>query len=441
MLDSNQINLEQEILGALLNNSKLIIRAKERIKPYMFRYTPHMKIYMTILDMVERKMEVDLVTFIGFGKNSIAEMDGVTYVTEISTCSASDISFNTKLELLIDGYKRYLYLEMCSNINENMSIEEIEGEVENAKVKIHKCEIKKELDIAGEYNDYMLWLYDDKRDKGIKSNLTYIDKYLGNFQKGRLVTVFARSGVGKTTFSIQIASNMALNGANVFYGSAEMSVNQVFSKIAASHLSIYSKAIDEDGILVEQKDSICNFMVRLLESNFYVSTETNIDKFINEIKLYKLKYPLDVVFVDYINKYIDFGDRDIMTNKLGSVSGKLKSLAMEEDICVVLIAQANRVVDRRTGDMAIEKIEASDIQDSARIEQDSDQVIALYRNVKLDDKKYRDKLFRMNKLKYNSSDADENPECMNAVVIKNRHGERGTCALKWQGQYSRISNF
>ncbi len=37
----------------------------------------------------------------------------------------------------------------------------------------------------------------------------------------------------------------------------------------------------------------------------------------------------------------------------------------------------------------VEKLESSDIQDSARIEQDSDQVIGLYRNVKLDDKIYR----------------------------------------------------
>ena len=130
-----------------------------------------------------------------------------------------------------------------------------------------------------------------------------------------------------------------------------------------------------------------------------------------------------------------------MTNKLGRVSGKLKSLAMQEDICVVLIAQANRVVDKRSGEMDIEKIDASDIQDSARIEQDSDQVVALYRNIKLDDKLYKDKLFKKGKLRYNSSDADENPECMNAIVIKNRHGERETCALKWQGQYSRICNF
>ena len=234
---------------------------------------------------------------------------------------------------------------------------------------------------------------------------------------------------------------MALKGAKIFYGSAEMTRNQIFNRMAGSYLSLSSKSIDDNSILAKDKDKISQFMAKLINNRFYVSTETNFEKFINEIKVYKLQNSLDVVFVDYINKYIDFGDKDLMTNKLGKISGMLKTLAMEEDICVVLMAQANRVIDKKGGDIAIEKIESSDIQDSARIEQDSDQVIALYRNIKLDDRMYKDKLQRLGKLKYESKNADENPECINAIVIKNRHGDRGTCALRWNGRYSRISNF
>ena len=233
---------------------------------------------------------------------------------------------------------------------------------------------------------------------------------------------------------------MVLKGAKIFYGSAEMTRNQIFNRMAASYLSLSSKSIDEDSILKEDKDKISEFMARLINNRFYVSTETDFEKFINEIKVYKLQNSLDVVFVDYINKYIDFGDKDLMTNKLGKVSGMLKTLAMEEDICVVLMAQANRVADKKSGE-AIEKIESSDIQDSARIEQDSDQVVALYRNIKLDDRMYKDRLQKQGKIKYESMNADENPECINAIVIKNRHGDRGTCALRWSGRYSRVTNF
>ena len=66
MLESNQVVLEQEILGAILKNSELIITAREKIKPYMFRYKPHVRIYVGILEMVSNKLEIDLVNFLEY---------------------------------------------------------------------------------------------------------------------------------------------------------------------------------------------------------------------------------------------------------------------------------------------------------------------------------------------------------------------------------------
>ena len=98
-------------------------------------------------------------------------------------------------------------------------------------------------------------------------------------------------------------------------------------------------------------------MSKIINNKFYVSIENDLDKFINEIKLYKLQNNLDVVFVDYVNKYVDHNDRDLMTNKIGKISGLFKNLAVEENLCVVLIAQANRIVDKKGGDAAVEKLD------------------------------------------------------------------------------------
>ena len=289
ILSNGQIQLEQEILGAMFKDSNLIIEAKNRIKAEMFLYSKHRRIYLGILEMVKEKLEIDLVTFLEHHKKVIGEMDGVAYVSEIFACSVSSLAFNTKLKLLVDNYKKHLYLKATDKINGDMNLEEIESEIEEAKVKIHKCSLKKEIDINAQYDEYINWLYDENRDKGISSGLLYVDKYLGNFQKGRLITVFARSGVGKTTFSLQLASNMALGGYKVFYGSAEMTRNQIFNKIAGSYLSLSTKAIDDDSILKEDKDSISRFMANLINKKIYVSMETNFERFVNEIKVYRMQ--------------------------------------------------------------------------------------------------------------------------------------------------------
>ena len=67
-----------------------------------------------------------------------------------------------------------------------------------------------------------------------------------------------------------------------------------------STISLSTKAITEDTILKGDKDSIANFMATLINKRIYVSTETDFEKFVNEIKVYKMQNELDVVFVDYI---------------------------------------------------------------------------------------------------------------------------------------------
>ena len=53
----------------------------------------------------------NLLTFLKCHKSVINDMDGASYVSEIFTCNASDLGFNTKLELLINNYKKLFILK------------------------------------------------------------------------------------------------------------------------------------------------------------------------------------------------------------------------------------------------------------------------------------------------------------------------------------------
>ncbi|AYE35184.1 hypothetical protein CP523_12545 [Clostridium septicum] len=288
--------------------------------------------------------------------------------------------------------------------------------------------------------EYINWLYSDYNDIGFKSDISKLDEVLGNFQKGRLITIFSRSGVGKSTLALQIALNMMINGNKIFFGSGEMSEKEVFSKMASSYCLIKYKDIIERNLDLEEKEKIKDFANEIINKDFYVSNKTNLREVVNEIKSYKKKFGLDVLFIDYVNKYVGGIEGNTLSEKIGVVTSVLKELALREDICVVLLAQANRLVDRNVSNSICEKISEADIQDSARIEQDSDQLIGLYRNKKLDNKMYRDEFRKSGKLNLNSKNSEVNPNCINAVILKNRHGEKGTKALAWSGEYSRIED-
>ena len=440
MLTSQHIELEQSILGTLFLNSNLLVKARDNIKSYMFQVENHKRIYEGIIRMVSDDKEIDLINFLENYKEIVKEMGGVSYVSEIFSCSSTELAFETKLELLIKAFQKRLVLDLCTYISDDMTIDHMESKIKNTLDKIYSCTLKKDLNIEDIYDDYLLELYNDQGEVGAKSGLTKIDEALGNFRKGRLITVFARSGVGKSIFSTQVAKDMALRGHKVIYGTSEMTRSEIIDRMAANQLNISCDKFNNKKLSSEEKDKVAEFCGKLLNKQLYISNETDIDKLINEIKVYKLRNNLDIVFIDYINKYVDVASNARLTELLGKITSKCKSLATEEDICVVLIAQANRNVDKNIGEV-YEVITEADIQDSARIEQDSDQIIGLYRQKLFDEKIFREKMYRDGKLKYDSKDAKENPNCINISILKNRHGTRGIKAFRWDGQFCKISNW
>ena len=439
MLSKEEIELEQEILGAIFNKQMLLSKAKNVIKPKMFLLDKHRNIYNCILKFVEEGLSLDYINFVERFKEITKDMGGPAYISEIASCCPWDHGFSTKLKLLIDRYKKHEILKMVRKFDDTLTTENMIEAMEKTLEAVYKSEFKDEIDVADNGAKYIQWLYNTEEDEGIKSGFPKLDRTLGNFRKGRLITVFARSGVGKTTFSLQIALNMALKGSKVLYASGEMDFKEVFSKMAASTLNINYEDINNKNLDEEKRIKVVEVVDTLVNNYFYVTNETDFSSLISEIKLFKLKYGIDAVFVDYVNKYTSGVRGEKLTERIGVISSKLKAMALEENIVVVLVAQANRVVDRYTTSDIVEKINTDDIQDSARIEQDSDQIIALYRNIKFQDKAYRERMFKEGKLDYNSKMADKNPECINVIVKKNRHGNIDTFAMKWKGKFSKIT--
>ncbi|MDQ0150062.1 replicative DNA helicase [Eubacterium multiforme] len=439
MIKNNAVILEQELLCGLIQDNGLVTKC-DSIKANMFQVEEHRKIYQVILEMIKKNMSVDLINLLSYSDKKTKEMGGITYITEIASCSPTNANFETKVSLLLDEYKKRVVYKMVNKVQELNTIDEMTEFINKTLESVYKSDVVKDLDICNPYEEYLNNLYADD-DKGFKTGLYKLDETIGNLQRGRLVTLFARSGIGKSTLAIQIALNLILQSYKVIYGSGEMSVIEVLNKMAASKLNIEYQKMNKKILTAQEKDRVTSFINNLMNKGFYITNETNINKVISEIKLYKLNNGLDILFIDYINKYISGMNGMSLTEKIGQVTSQLKDLALKEDICIVLLAQANRRADINESKNISEKITESDIQDSARIEQDSDQVISIYRNKKFDNKKLRDKLAEDGLVDYSSRNADKNPECVNLTILKNRHGEKNTLAFRWEGEYSRVSNF
>ena len=440
------VNIEQSILGAILQNKDLMLVATEhKIKSNMFYRDAHKEIYKAMIRLIDKGLGIDYVTLVEENKENVEQLGGMTYIVSLSDSVPSNVNFNQWLDILEKYYKKRCLLDMSKYINSNLNknVEELTDDIQHQILKLFNDskvenmveQISNILDVQDKLQNGTL--------SGIKTGFFTLDNNIGGFSKGELITIVARSGVGKSTFAIQSALNMILANQNVIYLSNEMDCKEVIDKMASSYLDIELTKIRRGQLNDDELVKYVNFTSMLAsKNNLSVVNESNINSFISKVKLQKLKSNVDIVFVDYINLILDGAKGDNMTQKLGDVVRKLKKLAMDENIAVVCLAQANRTVDKENKHKEIyEKVNNSDIQDSARIEQFSNVVISLHRNTLFDNAMAKQKLADNNLIDYSSKSADNNPDVINFTITKSRYGGQTTSRLKWDGKCSKISNF
>lgn len=185
-----------------------------------------------------------------------------------------------------------------------------------------------------------------------------IDHLTGGLHTGSVITIGARSGMGKTSFVLSLASNLAIKG-NVpcLYLSAAHSstmlvsrINTIlFNEVGKSELYI-DDTIDMDFAVLEQS---------VLEA--------------------KEKYDVKVVIIDTLQCLrVPFIEGNSRQDQITDIMFSLKSMARRLNICIVVMSELNRNIDKRDGlDGKIPQL--PDLRDSGSIEIVSDVVMFIHR--------------------------------------------------------------
>jgi replicative DNA helicase len=181
--------------------------------------------------------------------------------------------------------------------------------------------------------------------KLLNTGNSYLDNVLGRFVgEKKYITIISSSGQGKSTFAIDIASNMEKRGMKYAYFTQEMSQKELLLKqIANMDAGMQVDAMRTGHITNEQMD-------KAVESARFKNKECFIeDKYsdINEILLRASilirKHKIDVIFIDYIQL---FQDRSVQsTNRIAivsSISQKIAMFTQKHDIPIFVVAQLNR---------------------------------------------------------------------------------------------------
>lgn len=217
-------------------------------------------------------------------------------------------------------------------------------------------------------------------DNFLPTGLFNLDSIIAGISKQHITIVAARPSIGKTSFVCTLLENLLQKGRNCIFFSLETSVRYVLYRLLTIRTNLTQDQIIHQKLSEAMKTYLANDI--LLVKNWMQKENLQIiDKSlsISEIDYHITKYlhvnkNLDVVFIDYL-QIISLNPNRPTYIEIGEILRKLKQIAKEKNIAIIVLSQLNRAIESREG-----APKQSDLAYSGSIEMVSDLILMLSRS-------------------------------------------------------------
>lgn len=221
--------------------------------------------------------------------------------------------------------------------------------------------------------DYYNVLDERKREKTLHTGILELDELTNGIHKGDLTAVGARPSTGKSSFALQVATNVAAKGGVVLFFSLEMTNDQNMDRIVMRYVEgVSQKTLRSGDLEGDEWDRVSKATESLEQLNGHLmfSQERNLTMIEQIIAANKP----DLVVIDQLTQLTDSGRFTDVRSRFSHMTSNLKRIAMEYNTAIWLCCQLNRQVSGST------KPSMDYLKESGSIEEDSDNVILLSRD-------------------------------------------------------------
>ncbi|MCL1823404.1 MAG: replicative DNA helicase [Oscillospiraceae bacterium] len=422
------LDAEQAVLGSVLLDSKLLSEVTDKLHPQSFHVGLHSEIYGVMMQMFITGQPIDVITVI---ENSVRkeifdnQADAKTYLVRLMESAISPSSIESYSTIIAE---KYMVRQLMFASNEIFDLasagtEEPQNLLDFAETKIYNIRSNKEISglipIKATVLEKVKELSEIAADpeayesKYISTSFKELDKKIYGLSPSDLIVIAGRPGMGKTTFAVNVAVNVAKKYRNqkIAVFSFEMSREQLVERILACEARVTTDQMRKGEIDRGGWKNISEAVDFLSGLEIYIDDTPNLSVEAMKAKLRRMK-GVGVAVIDYL-QLMSTGRRDgNRVTEISEITRNLKIMAKELGITIILGSQLSRDVEKRQDKRPM----ASDLRDSGTIEQDSDIVIMLYRE------SFYEK-------------ETEFPNKCECIVVKNRRGETGKFDLNFEGEF------
>lgn len=428
------IEAEQAVLGAMLISKEAIAEAAQILNSEDFYREAHRIVFDAMMELSNKNQAVDNLTVVEqLNKdNNLEKVGGIAFVTALANTvpTAANVAFyakivrekalmrkliNTATAIAAMGYEDNKDVDTILDKSEKMILQVAANRKTGDFMPINQIVIDTFSKIET--------LYESKGGlTGLPTGFKDLDRLTAGLQPSDLILVAARPSMGKTAFTLNIASHVATReNKPVAFFSLEMSKEQLMQRMLCAEGLVESQRLRVGDLDEQDWQRLINAADKFSKAPLYIDDTPGITIMELRSKARRLQQEkgLSLVLIDYLQLMQGRGNRngDNRQQEISEISRSLKSLARELNVPVIALSQLSRSVESRQ----IKKPMLSDLRESGSLEQDADIVMFLYRE------DY-----------YNAE--TENKNITDVIVAKHRNGPVDTVQLFFHKEFTKFAD-
>jgi replicative DNA helicase len=427
------IEAERAVLGAVLIDGEAINKVLDLLDESSFYRESHRRVFSAMIALYERSEAIDVITIademarVGTLEASGGRLYLASLLDEVAT--SANVTYHAGLVLEKALLRRMIHTgtEIVQNAFEGAEdAKSLLDRAEQSIFEISESQITRGFlpirDVVKPvFAEAKLMAEGGRGHLGVQSGFADLDSLLSGFQKGDLIIIASRPSMGKTSFALNIAQNVAIEAKQaVALFSLEMSRENLVHRLLCSEARVDSHALRNGYVGQRDWPNLTTAASLLSTAPIYIDDSPSLTVLEMRSRARRLhkEVKLGLVFVDYLQLVHATGQAENRQQEISLISRSLKALAKELNLPVIALSQLSRAVESRPGS---HRPVLSDLRESGAIEQDADVVLFLYRAEVYE------------KIPENEGKAE-------VIIGKQRNGPLGTVNLTFIKNYTRFES-
>lgn len=440
-LQPQALEVERAVLGALMNDRDAYAVICEILSPESFYEQRNQLIYSAIRDLSLAEKPVDVLTVTDEleRQGCLDKVGGAIYIADLSNKVASSANIEYHARIIAHKFLARQLISFASEIETkafdgSMDIDDLMQEAEGSLFELSRRNMKKDYtQIDPVISNAVEVIQKAAANKdgltGVPTGYHKLDNITSGWQASDLVIIAGRPAMGKTSFALSMAKNIAADyKVPMAFFSLEMSNVQLVNRLISNCCEIQGSKILNGQLKPDEWERLDKRLNNLIGSPLYVDDTPGLSVFELRTKARRLvrDHGVKIIMIDYLQLMNANGMRfSSRQEEVSTISRSLKQIAKELDIPILALSQLNRGVESREG-LEGKRPQLSDLRESGAIEQDADMVLFVHRP------------------EYYHIYQDENGRDLHGmaqiIIAKHRKGATGDVLLNFRGEFTRFEN-